>query len=135
MSLINGHIDRLRSFEFWREGCHTFAKNVTTMLERALKDWDMAQALQFLQTLPRNRCELASDEWQKSYCCLCLQKAWENSPQGAREALDYFTNYFVDRNYDAQAMLINSIVGIVGGIEAAEKELENKEMRGEPLTG
>jgi hypothetical protein len=126
MSLINGHIDRLRSFEFWREGCQTFAKNVAIVLELALKDWNAEDCVRFLVTLPRNRCELGLETWQKSHCCQCLEKTYEAGTQG-KEAVDYFLSYFVDRNYDAQAMLINSLVGIFSGIEAAEKELGSKD--------
>ena len=127
MSIITGHIDRLRGFEFWREGCHTFAKNVGAVLELALKDWDKDDLLQFLETLPRNRCERASEEWQKGFCSRCLEKVHQCREQEvAREALDYFITYFTDRHYDAQSMLINSLIGIISGVEAMQKEFEKE---------
>lgn len=114
-------VDAVPGFEFWREGCHAFAKNTCRVLMLAGAEDTAKSALDFIRTLPRRPGQLESPEWRAGFCQQCLEKAYAVSPEG-QEAVDYFLNYFPDRSYLAQSMLIDSFLGFMcGGAEGMEE--------------
>lgn len=122
-------LDLIPSWAFWREGCHTFAKNVCKVMEMAGQDYSITNVFAFLSSLPFVSHHPSSAEWQKGFCSQCLKKALENVPEAEKRefadtVLDYFLYYFPDRDRVTRWMLIDAFVGFNSGILEAQKELK-----------
>src|SRR5579872_5418521 len=111
-------IDMIPGFAFWREGCHTFGKQVFTVLDLANKDWKYDDLVRFIVSLPRMRGDVSSPGWEEGFCSQCLKRAIERSPEAA-SVVRYFLMDFPDRGCTAQAMLIDAFLGFVAAVDEA----------------
>ena len=109
-------IDVIPRYAFWQEGCRTLAVNVCAALREAGEPVIPRTVLAFVDGLPRDSYDLHYGTWQKSFCGLCLEKIHAKCSEHVEPLLDYFMNYFVERDSHAKAMLIEAFRGIIGGL-------------------
>jgi hypothetical protein len=110
-------MDLVRGSELWRDGCRMMACATCVVLRVAKEPITPENIIKFLDGLPRKSSELTTEEWQKSYCGICLEKAHAEMEEPIKRLVtDYFLRYFPDRSWTCQEMLIDSFVGILEGI-------------------
>ena len=112
-------IDVIPRYAFWQDGCRTLVVNTCAALRLAGEPVTPGYVLAFIDSLPRHSGDL-TEEWRKSFCSRCLEKAYVNTGNQHRMTPleEYFLVYFVERDSTAQAMLIEACRGILGGIAA-----------------
>ena len=132
MSREKDTLDFVPTFAFWRNACHTFAKNVCKVTTLAKNEDSISSVLAFMRSLPWSASLLSTPEWRSGVCSRCLEKALESVAEGEKEdfkntVLDYFLFYFPERDRFGQLMLVDAFVGFVTGIAEAQQELEKEE--------
>jgi hypothetical protein len=120
-------MDSIRGHEFWRDGLRTMAQAVCTALHYAGEPITKETILKFIDSMPRNPSKLVTEEWQRGYCSLCLEKAYAKLDEAdKRQFIDYFARYFPERYWVCQEMLIDSFIGIFDGIPWEEFQCPTK---------
>jgi hypothetical protein len=114
-------MDTVRGCEFWRDGCRTMAAVICATLSAAKEPITPRNIIRFLHSLPRKHSEVATEEWQKSYSGLCVERAYKTLEEPERgELAEYFLRYFPDRFWMCQATMIDGFVGLLEGISWEE---------------
>ncbi|HVX13857.1 MAG TPA: hypothetical protein VHC22_21925 [Pirellulales bacterium] len=115
-------VDQIRGYEFWREGCAALIANVCEVLKLAEMQVEPETIIRFVGSIELFLGSLKVAEKPDCFCDTCFRAAFEltegkDSQRRLKELMDYFAIYLDDRTWVARMMLIDSVIGVVSGLE------------------
>ncbi|MHC5538725.1 hypothetical protein ACYOEI_10925 [Singulisphaera rosea] len=109
------------SYAFFREGCETLARNVSSILIQAGLPVTPGTVMSFIRSMPRDRDDLSLEEWRHGFCNQALKEGYvrcdgEESRSRFRVLVEYFCDRIPNMPKRTLDMLTDAFVGILSGI-------------------